>query len=418
MKKLPRACYAVDWLQVFCTMPPDCDMSWQERVSPRSDAQGNHRVYSLAPAKEFIQGYNMNRSVFYRNRLVATIAWQPLDKRRRSEGCAIKVSNPVLYCCDWYFVLMDVIAVLGWIPHNLTRVDLSADLNFFVGGLAPETFIRKYVCKNADSYIRHGSNKWALYGIKEMRCSVFDSIRWGSRSSGVSVYLYNKTKELREKKDKPWIREAWKKVMLSSAKDVWRVEISITSQGLGLKSISSDFFHTLFIDDIRTPEFLQQMFLTYADRYFKFYRTDPTAKRKRDLKEVRLLPACESPEWKPATISEYVNGGRMERIVSGKLKDVIEYLQYRDFDNKYQLIDALKKSTLFFNELYHIKHQCHQEESALEQAVAKGVCGDLASRRSEEYLERVRWARKHVEEITAIAREQARDVLRTTLDVP
>lgn len=417
MKQI-RSCYSVDWLQVFCTMPLECSMDWEHRVSPRADAWGNHRVYNLVPAKEFVAGYKMCRCLMYNNRLVAVIAWEPLDTRRRSEGCSIKLLNPVLYCCDWYFVLMDCITVLGWTPHNLTRVDLACDLNYFLGGLLPSTFIRKYVCKSKDSYIRHGSNKWALYGLKEMRCTVFDSIRWGSRSSGVSVYLYNKTKELREQKDKPWIREAWKMANLSSTLDVWRVEISITSQGLGLKSICDDFFHTLFVDDIREPKHLQEMFLTFASRYFKFYRTDPTAKRKRDLKEVPLLPSCDNPCWKPATLAEYVNCGRMERIVSNKLYDAVEFLQCRDFAGKYEAIEALRRAEVLFNEIYHIKSRCHQEESALEKAIAKGVCGDAATRRSEEYLEKLRWARKHVEAMTTIAKAQARDVLRTTLDVP
>lgn len=416
--KIPRAMYSLDWLQVFCLMPLNCDMTWKEKVSPRSDSFGNHHRYTMAGTKEFIAGYNMNRALIRGTRTVAIIAWCPLDKRKRFNGCAVKIVNPVLYCADWYFILMDVLAVLEWEPHNLTRVDLACDLNYFVGGLLPDTFIRKYVCRSNASYIRHGSNKWALYGIKEMRCTVFDSIRWGSRSSGVSVYLYNKTKELRDKKDKPWIREAWEEALLSSTLDVWRVEISITSQGLGLRSIGDDVLHTLFIDDLRTPEYLQNMFLTYASRYFKFFRTDREAKRKRDLKEVQLLPVLKDPKFKPTSIAEYINGGRMERIVSNKLYDVVEYLQARDFPNKYETIDAIRKAEVAFNSVYHIKSSCHQAETALEGAIVRDICGEFGERRSEAYLERLRWARLHIEQITQIAKEQARDALRTSLDVP
>ena len=138
-------------------------------------------------------------------------------------------------------------------------------------------------------------------------------------------------------------------------------------------------FHTLFIDDIAKPEYLQEIFLTFASHYFKFFRTDPAAKRKRDLKEVQLLPRPKEQVYKPTSLYEYVNSGRTERIVSNKLFDVIEYLQERDFADKYTTIEAT---------------------------------------RSEEWLEKCRWARKHIEAMTQIVREQAKEVLHTSLDVP
>lgn len=416
--KIPRSSYSIDWLQVFCLRPLGNSMKWNEKISPRSDKYGNHRTYKLAGAREYIQGYEQQRSIIYNNYTIATVAWTPSDKRKRAEGCAVKMANPTLYCADWYFLLMDVLAVLEWKSHNLTRCDLAVDLNYFVGGLLPSTFIRKYVCKNNCSFIRHGSNKWALYGRKEMRATVFDSIRWGSRSSGVSIYLYNKSKELREVKDKPWIRAAWKKAELSSTLDVWRVEISITSQGLGLKSLADGMFHTLFIDDIAKPEYLQEIFLTFASHYFKFFRTDPTAKRKRDLKEVQLLPRPKEQVYKPTSLYEYVNSGRTERIVSNKLFDIVEYLQERDFADKYETIEAIKKAETVFNEIHHIKSKSHQAETAIIQAMVKDTLGDIGATRSEEWLEKCRWARKHIEAMTQIVREQAKDVLHTSLDVP
>lgn len=416
--KLPRSIYSVDWLQVFCLRPLGNSMEWKEKISPRSDKYGNHRCYKLAGAKEYIQGYEQQRTIIYKNYTIATVAWSPADKRKRAEGCAVKMSNPTLYCADWFFLLMDVFAVLEWQPHNITRCDLAVDLNYFVGGLLPSTFIRKYICKNNCSFIRHGSNKWALYGRKEMRTTVFDSIRWGSRSSGVSVYLYNKTKELRDVHDKPWIREAWKKADLSSTLDVWRVEISITSQGLGLKSLADGMFHTLFIDDIAKPEYVQEVFLTFAAHYFKFFRTDPKAKRKRDLKEVQFLPRPKEQTYKPTSLYEYVNSGRTERIVSNKLFDVVEYLQERDFADKYATIEAIKKAEVVFNEMHHIKSKCHQAETSIIQAMTRGTLGDFGATRSEEWLEKCRWARKHIEAMTQIVREQAKEVLYTSLDVP
>lgn len=417
-QKIPRSLYSVDWLQVFCLRPLSNSMEWFEKISPRSDKHGNHRRYKLAGAKEFIPGYAQQRTIIYNNYTIATVAWSPCDMRRRKEGCAVKMANPTLYCADWYFLLMDVLAVLEWTPHNLTRCDLAVDVNHFVGGLLPATFIRKYVCKQKDSYIRHGSNKWALYGRKEMRCTVFDSIRWGSRSSGVSVYLYNKSKELREVKDKPWIRDAWKQANLSSTLDVWRVEVSITSQGLGLKSLADGMFHTLFIDDISKPEYVQEVFLTFASHYFKFFRTDPKAKRKRDLKEVQLLPRPKEQTYKPTSLYEYVNSGRTERIVSNKLFETIEYLQERDFADKYETIKAIKRAEATFNEIHRIKTKSHQAETSILEAMTSGTFDNFGATRSEEWLEKCRWARKHIEILQQAVGAKAKEVLYTSLGVP
>ena len=45
--------------------------------------------------------------------------------------------------------------------------------------------------------------------------------------SNVDTYLYNKTKEMQDKKYKPWIVEAWKRAGIDTSKDVWRLEFSL-----------------------------------------------------------------------------------------------------------------------------------------------------------------------------------------------
>lgn len=415
--KSPRCLYSLDWVQVFCLRPINQTMEWKEKTSPRSDRWGNHRVYSLTKASEYIHGYRHTACVVWRKYTIATIAWEPADTTHRPEGCAIKLANGVLYCGDWYFILLDLFATLEWEAHNLTRIDLACDLNYFLGGLLPSTFIRNYVSKTT-SYIRHGSNKFAVYGRKEMRCTIFDSIRWGSRNSGVSVYLYNKTKELQEIKDKPYIRHAWQEAQLSSTLPVWRVEISITSQGLGLKDIASHMFHTLFVDDVATPEAVRDMFLTYASRYFYFLRLTKEAKRKRDLKELPLLPRMEHPVYMPATMKEYVGAGRMEKIVANKLGDMVEFLHVRDFDGKVAMIESLKKAENLYTEIHAMKRRIHEDETAITNEIGRSLDDVLGVTAMAKYRERLGWARKHMEELKAIAKANAREVVAVNLDKP
>ena len=52
-------------------------------------------------------------------------------------------------------------------------------------------------------------------------------MKFGSPTSNISYYLYNKSKELREVKNKPWIIDTWALNNLNNDKDIWRLEFSI-----------------------------------------------------------------------------------------------------------------------------------------------------------------------------------------------
>lgn len=414
--KTARVAYSVDWLQLFCQVPRAYPPDWGEKVSRRSDMWGNHRTYRIIEAQHFIKGYQWQREVVYRKYTIATIACQPVDERHRKDGGAIKLANAVLYVADWYYTLMDVLDTLGWQPLNITRVDLAADFNFFMNGLDPATFLRKYVCKQKASYLRIGSNKAAVYMIKDMRCTIFDSIRWGSRQSGVSVYMYNKTKELTEIKDKPYIRESWKQADLSTTKPVWRVEISITSQGLGLKDMYSHMVHNLFVDEFRDANLTRDMFKVYASKYFRFLRTDPKAKRKRDLKEVALLDVTTDSPYKPVFLQETRDTGRMERIVSNKLTKLRDYVMSRDASDKYEMLDALDKCIQLYNCHHNIKAELTAQYDALESHVADTITSIFQLPDKSVIRSNLHHARVHIEEWDNLAAQMARNVIKRSAE--
>lgn len=409
--KKPRTAYAVDWMQLFCSVPAGGVPEWEEKISPNRDKNGNHRTYKLVQSLSFIKGYEWQRTVLWGKYTLATIAAVPKDERYRTNGAAIKLNNAVLYVADWYFILTDILATLGWVPENITRVDLCADFNFFMNGLAPETFLRKYVTKTKASYLRKGSNKFCLYAQKDMRCTVYDSIRWGSRQSGVSVYMYNKTKELDEVKDKPWIREHWKSADLSSTKPVWRVEISISSQGLGLKDMYNNLCHNLFIDELMTDDLCRDMFRVYAAKYFSFVATTPGAKRKRDLKDVPLLDLETPSLMRPVTLQESHDTGRMERIVSNKLAKLYQYIAARDYEDKYIMLDALSKTMQLYNWHHNIKREVSSEFTAMETHITDVLCSVFDLPEKKEMRKSLMKARTDVEEWQNLIRKLSKQAL-------
>lgn len=354
-QKIPRCAYAVDWLQITCEVPMGTPPAWEEAVSPQADRIGNHRFYQLRDGDYYIRGYEFQKEVVCGGFVVAHIACVPRTEHLPLFSGAIKLENATLYVADWYFQLTDILAVLGWVPKKISRLDLCADFNYFVGGLLPSTFLRSYIRKQDASYIRMGSNKFCVYGLKDMHTTSFDSIRWGSRQNGVSVYMYNKTRELLEVKNKPHIRALWKAHDLSTTLDVWRVEISITSQGLGLKSATDAMFHHLFVDDLAEPNACRDLFKVYAAKYFRFLRTARGAKRKRDLKEVQLLDLTTDCPLRPFERIESVDSGRMEKIVSRKLHQMFEAVQLGQCSDKAVMTDALAKVIQLYDQHYEIK---------------------------------------------------------------
>lgn len=406
MKKA-RVTYSIDWMQLFCSTGCKEYHVQSEYISPNADRYGNHHKYVMAETRVFIKGYNHSMKVIYKKYDVATIAWSPKDERRRKDGAAIKINNAVLYNADWYFFLHDILQCLGWQPINITRVDICADFNFFLGGLSPETFLRKYVCKQRQGFIRVGSNAYNVYGKKDMYKNSFESIRWGSRQNGVSVYMYNKSKELKEVHDKPWIKELWKRAELSSTKDVWRVEISITSQGLGLKDLYNSTIHTLFTDDLKDADLCASMFKCYAAKHFRFLRLKDGVARKRDLEEVALLDVNDAAKYRPISLCENHETGRMDRIVSNKLEDLYEYVLASDIDKKYEELKSLDRTINIFNYHHNLKERVEREKNELINGAIAPYMTIYGLHKKEDIMQRVGQARRNIEDYLQRVRKAA-----------
>lgn len=384
--KRPRCVYSLDWVQIYCDARNTHIVdTYDVLTSPIADKWGNHREYKLTDAKEYIKGYAFCRSVNYRHYSVAVIAWSPRNANNDQFGCAIKVANAVLYVADWHFILADILASLGWVAKSITRLDICCDINYFLNGLLPETFIRKYLMRKGATYIRDGSNKWACYGLKELHNNEFQSIRWGSRKSGVSVYLYNKSKELKEQHHKPYVVEAWKKACLNIDR-VWRVEISINSSGRGLKDVNSGFIRSLFVDELNTQIGVENIFKVFARKYFSFRKvTRGSSCRKRDLPHVELLDFSGDTILKPTTLYHSGKSTRTEKIVCRELTELKEQLYKTDGFNNLQLANALSLVLSEYSQRSYLAHQCATMGKEIADVLKENVEGHITK---EGYMQR------------------------------
>lgn len=409
--KTQRITYSIDWLQVFCKAQNHnfnySEMMNKTYISPSPNRHGNHNQYTFIKAKDLIVGYEFIASVTYREFTIATIAAIPRDKKKDPDGCAIKLSNPVLYTATWYDLLNDLCTTLRWDIHNLTRLDIAGDFNYFWHGLDPRTFIRTYLSKGRTGYIRCGSNQFSVNGERDLYRANIDTIRFGSRKSGVSVYLYNKSKELQDKKDKPWIRKVWETAQLRQD-SVWRLEFSISNQGTNMKSLTTGLLHTLFTDDLNQENAIKNYFYSFVSQYFHFKHIEVAAtgekqKKKQNMKDVILFNPSEDILFKPKSINRARDTGRTEKMIANRLMEEYDYIMSTDRADKYTIAKAIVTLKNFSEDSYSIKRTAAANEKSIE---------DLAKKYSADYL------RKRLQ-ITWLTRRDARyiqDIVQSTTE--
>lgn len=346
---------SVDWFQYWCKNERHVklvlDTFFQGSHHPELGRRYN---YQVCPGRENHSIFRDSWTICLNKASMVHIFMKPKMSGKDPDACSVKVANRLLYKQDWAWFLHDIIDALGFKVLNITRMDLCLDFQRFdYKDMQPNDFIHAYIadkCLDEDeTYCREGSNVFCAYGAKRAKAmdgsktiddnteisikSSWEYIRWGSRCSGVCTYLYNKSKELRDKKSKPWIADRWKEAGLNEKEaDIYRIEFSISAKGMqltkrdrnaGRKSLTSEEVHLLSIDNVATQEELEWVFWCYASKYFQF-RIVGNQKYRKDMKRVQLFDIDFEPDMLPTYINSKVNAGRAETNAA----KVLERLQF------------------------------------------------------------------------------------------
>jgi hypothetical protein len=344
---MEKYCISIDWLQVCCYCNHLSEFEYKGSLCTY-----NVEIQPVETAM-FKKLYSVKRNGLE----VATIQCEPRPKSLNPKLLLLKLSNRVLYSDKYIYMLYDMISTFGLIYKGITRLDLCYDCNFFNGHKSPSKFIQDFVFKEVgkNGYIfRKGSSKFTCHGSKtSTSSSKITSIAFGSNNNKVRQYIYDKTIELQEVKDKPWIREYWElNGLVNDEKNhVWRTEISIKSQGMDILNMSTGELFKL------SPKYLEHynkicdLFFFYADKYMQFF-VCRGQKRTRDYPLLHLFEYSKDRiTCKPYTINLFHDTGRMEKICVNKL----EQLQETYIDLAEQQRYGLQTATEFLKTLSGIK---------------------------------------------------------------
>ena len=297
-------CINIDWLECYCLEPSVHNADYFRSCG----YQVNEREYGTRQYTQMFTILDKDGHGFIEVRR------QPVASALagRSRGifspfsCHLKLCNRYCYADNAVDLYADFLYKHGYAVQRIFRLDIALDFEKFDDGTDPKKFLLRYLegkftKVNQGNISAHGADRW------ESRD--WNSISWGAPSSMVSTKMYLKTLELKQAKDKPYIRYAWWCAGLVDdwdtltkrsedgtvyQPDIWRIEFSIKSSARGWFLVFDNngkkpqklaYEHTL--DAYDTREKLIAAFTNLCKHYFHFKRYEE-GKRK-DLCADRVL---------------------------------------------------------------------------------------------------------------------------------
>lgn len=240
----------IDWLSFFCQCGDIVEFD----------------NYTLELKTYGTQIFEKMADVIKYNEVVAVVLWQPRSEILHKDSAMIKLRNRQLYNEKWYKIFTDL--EKNWFCRDIkiSRIDICADFVTFKNGLHPKTLISNFLTQK---FVKVGKGTFKVMGNQKKYIN-YQYLRFGVASSEISAYLYNKSAELREVRDKPYIREQWQNLKNSNNKDVWRLEFSLKGKSLKIvDTINGNFV----IDDFKSltdKELIANIYSFMVQKYFSF----------------------------------------------------------------------------------------------------------------------------------------------------
>lgn len=200
----------VDWLQLFGNLVVDFK-------------EGQHGIFTAKKEVYQTRHFKELYTIFLGKEEVAQLQAIPHSKIIDTGNSILKLNNKYLYQNDLTIFTNNLMKCLNFAFVSISRIDLNIDFEVFKNGYKVSNFLKDFTKGNI---IKHGKNKFKLQGTQTETLE-YDYLRFGSPTSNISTYIYNKSKELREVKNKPWIVDTWAKNGMFNDVDVYRLEFSI-----------------------------------------------------------------------------------------------------------------------------------------------------------------------------------------------
>lgn len=284
-----QRCINLDWLEVYALedtigYPHNADYFLRQGFYVKEREYGT-RVYN-----EMFTIYGTDDLPLYEiRRSPKSVAGYQAGGVMDRYSCHIRLCNRTCYMEDAAGMLQLFCERYGFAVQRISRLDICLDFEKFDSGDNPQSFVQRYV---AGRYAKINQAKIAVHGLDRWDGRCWNSVKWGQPTSMVSTKLYNKTMELREVHDKPYIRQSWRAAGLITdwhtmtkvdkdgneyTPDIWRLEFSVMSSTKNWFVVEDPYStkrklrsirHTL--DMYRTRRQMYDVFVSLCAHYFHF----------------------------------------------------------------------------------------------------------------------------------------------------
>lgn len=279
---------SIDWLSIYC----DCS-----KMQQSGDFTFNREIYGTSVYADMF-------TILYGGEEIAILTCNPRSSALKAGTGILKILNPELYKPRLPLIVDKLLTDCCIEFLSISRLDLCADFNHFVAYPDMQDFFQDFltlkifkigaakykVCANAMTNQQHEYFK--MIGLQSSQ-HTYQYLRFGSKVSKISAYLYNKTQEFRDVKRKNYIAEAWKANGIQEEKEVWRLEFSL--KGDGIKFINSKTGECLQkdLDMVLNIDRRVQLYNALYLKYWQFRINDGQLRKDR-MKNADLLPITNS----------------------------------------------------------------------------------------------------------------------------
>lgn len=350
-------CINFDWIEVFCIELGDPKTpEYFEQRGWRGDVKV--RAYGTPQYKQMFTLYNKSFPLIEIRRDPYSI--KPLGGIFDPRACHLRLSNRACYLPDPIGFLKSFMHKYGFSYQNTSRLDLCLDFQHFDNNDNPKIFLRDYF---ANKYTKVHQPRFHAYGTDERDSKTWNSVKWGAPSSSITTKLYNKSLELEQVGDKPYIRQQWEQCGFSPLADTWRIEFSMKSEyksmcRVDLDTDTGELQHNVIDIDIQTfsnRDFVLFTFFAIADYYLDFryieYNRNGQLKRKYDSKrKVLFRTTADERAYHPAKLTEQRPANKTDYMLIKKLKEIVsdyEHYKYNERIGAAAAIDGIVRNIAY-----------------------------------------------------------------------
>lgn len=265
--------------------------------------------FELQPREYGTKVFNNVSDVYFGNKKVAVLAFNPRSSIIEKTGAVLKFENNILYEKNFPIFRKKIIKGIKFHAKSINRLDLALDFNFLENGMNGHIFIKQFT---NDKYLHNGRGKFQIQGVQKFE-SNYEYLRLGSNTSPVIAYLYNKTQEMADVKDKPYIREKWELNGLNADNPVWRLEFRMNSDFFTMVDKDSGEFPLEYNFDFKEPERLVYLYQSLVNQYFDF-RLNNGTKNKSRMPKVEIINLSKV-SMKVAKVQAENTSSRREKIL-------------------------------------------------------------------------------------------------------